>query len=88
MHEHNKSLLYSNKPKFKEDIRDTIYVDRIRNDGIYFEPIEDEHLNVVLSEIRQNARREFFRQLKMAGISIFLTAMFLLYLKEHLDDRF
>ena len=88
LHEHNKSLLYSNRPKFKEDIRDNIHVDRIRTDGVHFEIIDQDNLHQVLNQIRKNARREFIRQLKMLGISIFITAVFFMYIKDHLDQRF
>ncbi len=88
LHEHNKSLLYSNRPKFKEDIRDNIYVDRLRDDGIMFNKISEEELQKVLTKIRMNARKEFFRQLKMLAVSIVITIIILIYLKDYLDQSF
>ncbi len=88
LHEHNKSLLYSNRPKFKEDIRDNIYVDRFREDGIMFSKVTEEDLQKVLAKIRMNARKEFFRQLKMLAVSILITILILIYLKDYLDQSF
>lgn len=85
LHEHNKSLLYSNRPKFKEDIRDNIYVDRLREDGIMFSKVTEEELQKVLAKIRMNARKEIFRQLKMLAASIVITILILIYLKDYLD---
>ena len=88
LHEHNKSLLHSNKPKFKEDIRDNIYVDKIRNDGILFEKIEKEQLEKVLAQIKLNAKKELFRQFKMIAASVFITILIMIFLKDYLDQRF
>ncbi|MCP9198852.1 hypothetical protein MKO06_02970 [Gramella sp. GC03-9] len=88
LHEHNKSLLYSNRPKFKEDIRDTIHVDKIRTDGILFEKIEEDHLEKVIAQIKANAKRELFKQFKMLAISIFITIGIMIFLKDYLDQRF
>lgn len=88
LHEHNKSLLYSNKPKFKEDIRDNIYVDEIRNDGIFFEKIEQEQLEKVLKESRLKANKELFKQAKLLVISLFITLGIMIFLKDYLDQRF
>ena len=88
LHEHNKSLLYSNRPKFKEDIRENIYLDKIRNDGIGFEKFEEKELEKVITQIKLNAKKELFRQYKMLSISIFITIMIMIYLKDYLDQRF
>lgn len=88
LHEHNKSLLYSNRPKFKEDIRDNIYVDKIRMDGVLFEKIEKDQLEKVIAQIRINAKRELLKQFKMLAISIFITILIMLFLKDYLDQSF
>ena len=88
LQEHNKSLLYSNRPKFKEDLRENIHKDQVRLDGIQFHDVDHQHLETVLSEIRSNARKEIYRQLKFLVISVFITALLFLYLKDHLDNRF
>ena len=88
LHEHNKSLLYSNRPKFKEDIRDNIHVDKIRTDGVLFEKIEENQLEKVIAEIKSNAKRELLRQFKMLAISVFITILIMIFLKDYLDQRF
>ena len=88
LHEHNKSLLYSNRPKFKEDIRDNIHVDKIRTDGILFEKIEKHQFEKVIAQIKTNAKREFFRQIRFMAISIFISFLIMIYLKDYLDQRF
>lgn len=88
LHEHNKSLLYSNRPKFKEHVRENIHVDRIREDRVEYEQVNQENLKRVLAQIKQNARREVFRQLKILVVSIFITAIILFYLKDYLDHQF
>ncbi|MDR5589915.1 hypothetical protein [Christiangramia sp. SM2212] len=85
LHEHNKSLLYSNRPKFKEDIRDNIYVDKPRNDGLGLMEISEEDLELLLTAIRHKARTELNRQFKMMLASIGITIIILIYLKEYLD---
>ncbi|PTX43503.1 hypothetical protein C8P64_2031 [Christiangramia gaetbulicola] len=88
LHEHNKSLLYSNRPKFKEDIRDNIYVDKIRNDGIGQDKIDENQLKKVIAEIRFNARKELLKQFKILTLSIFITILIMAFLKDYLDQRF
>jgi len=88
LHEHNKSLLYSNRPKFKEDIRDNIYVDKIRNDGIGQDKVDENQLKKVIAEIRFNARKELLKQLKILTLSIFITILIMAFLKDYLDQRF
>lgn len=88
LQEHNKSLLYSNRPKFKEDLRENIHKDQVRLDGIQFHDVHHQHLENVLTDIRNNARKEIYRQLKYLVISVFITALLFLYLKDHLDNRF
>ena len=88
LHEHNKSLLYSNRPKFKEDIRDNIYVDKIRTDGVLFEEIEKDKLERVIAQIKANAKRELIKDFKYLAISIFITILIMIFLKDYLDQRF
>ncbi|WP_373058143.1 hypothetical protein [Zunongwangia sp. H14] len=88
LHEHNKSLLYSNRPKFKEDIRENIYIDKVRNDGLNYEKIKESELKKVLAQIKMKAKREFIKELKILGISIIITLIFLFYLKSYLDQCF
>ena len=88
LQEHNKSLLYSNRPKFKEHIRENIYVDKIRKDRVMFKKVEEEALKKVMAQIKRNARREVYKQLKTLAVSIFITVIILLYLKDYLDHRF
>lgn len=88
LHEHNKSLLYSNRPKFKEDIRDNIYVDKIRNDGIGHDKVDKNQLKKVIAEIRFNARKELLKQFKILTLSIFITILIMAFLKDYLDQRF
>ena len=64
LHEHNRSLLYSKRPKFKENLRDNIYVDKIKTDGIVFEKVAPEQLEKALAQIRIKAKREVLRQRK------------------------
>lgn len=63
LHEHNKSLLYSNRPKFKEDIRENIHIDKIRTDGILFDQIEEDRLEKVIAQIKANAQKELYLSL-------------------------
>ena len=88
LHEHNKSLLYSNRPKFKEDIRDNIYVDKIRTDGIAFAKIEKHQFDIVIAQIKARAKRELLKQFKILVISIFITILIMLFLKDYLDQTF
>ena len=88
LQEHNKSLLYSNRPKFKEDIRENIYVDKLRVDGIKFEEIETDQVNRVIAQIKLNAKREMFRQFSMLALSIIITIVIMIFLKDYLDQRF
>ncbi|MDT0643452.1 hypothetical protein RM553_11475 [Zunongwangia sp. F363] len=88
LHEHNKSLLYSNRPKFKEDLRENIYVDKIRNDGLYYKRVNENELKKVLAQIRLKARREFIKELKVLAVSIVITLIFVYYLKLYLDQCF
>lgn len=88
LHEHNKSLLYSNRPKFKEDIRDNIYVDKIRTDGVLFEEIEKDKLERVIAQIKANAKRELIKDFKYLAISIFITILIMFFLEDYLDQRF
>lgn len=88
LHEHNKSLLYSNRPKFKEDIRENIYLDKIRTDGVKFLEIEEIQVRKVIAEIKSNARKELIREFKMLLASIAITLVILFYLKEYLDHVF
>lgn len=88
LHEHNKSLLYSNRPKFKEDNRDNIYVDKLRTDGVLFQRIEKDKLDKVMAQIRLNAKKELQKQFKMVVISIFITILIMIFLKDYLDQSF
>lgn len=88
LHEHNKSLLYSNRPKFKEDIRDNIHVDKIRTDGVLFENIEKDQLERVIIQIKANAKKESLRQFKLLAISVLITIVIMIFLKDYLDQRF
>lgn len=88
LQEHNKSLLYSNRPKFKEDIRDNIHVDKIRTDGVLFEKIEKQQLERVIAQIKANAKKELVKQFKILAISIFITILIMMFLKDYLDQRF
>lgn len=88
LQEHNKSLLYSNRPKFKEDIRDNIHVDKIRTDGVLFEKIEKQQLERVIAQIKANAKKELVKQFKILAISIFITILIIMFLKDYLDQRF
>ncbi|QYA26943.1 hypothetical protein G3I01_16055 [Gramella sp. MT6] len=88
LHEHNKSLLYSNRPKFKEDIRENIYLDKIRNDGIGIDRIDENQLKKVITQIRLNAKKELYRQYKMLTVSIFIAIVIMIFLKDYLDQRF
>ena len=87
-HAHNKSLLYSNRPKFKENIRENIYVDKIRTDGIAFEKVDSKQLEKVLAQIRYKAEREVLRQRKIFIISFFITIVIVLSLNSYLDQKF
>ncbi len=87
-HAHNKSLLYSNRPKFKENIRENIYVDKIRTDGIAFEKVDKEQLEKVLAQIRIKAKREVSKQRKIFVISFFITIVIVLSLNSYLDQKF
>lgn len=77
LHEHNKSLLYSNRPKFKETIRENIHVDRIRNDGVKFEKVNEIDVKKVIAQIRNNSKKGLLRELKIILISIYLTIIIL-----------
>lgn len=88
LHEHNKSLLYSNRPKFKEDIRENIYVDKVRNDGLMFEKVNEEELIKVIAQIKLNSKKKLFTELKILSLSVFITVVFLLYLQYYLDLKF
>lgn len=88
LHGHNKSLLYSNRPKFKEHVRENIHVDRIRKDRVQYEQVDEEDLKKVLAQIKKNAQKEVYRQLKILAVSIFITAILLFYLKDYLDHQF
>ncbi|MGB7785817.1 MAG: hypothetical protein WBL27_06930 [Salinimicrobium sp.] len=88
LHEHNKSLLYSNRPKFKDNLRENIYVDRIRTDGVTFEKIEKEQLEKVIAQIRRNAKKKLLREYKIFTVSIFITAFILLFLENYLEQVF
>ena len=88
LHEHNKSLLYSNRPKFKEDIRDNIHIDKIRTDGVLFEKIEKHQLERVITEIKATAKKELIKQFQILAISIFITILIMIFLKDYLDQRF
>lgn len=88
LHEHNRSLLYSKRPKFKEDIRENIHVDKIRNDGVLFEKVDKDVLEKIIIQIKIKAKKDFFVQLKLTGISIIITAILFIYLKDCLDQRF
>lgn len=80
LHEHNKSLLYSNRPKFKEDIRENIHTDKIRTDGVLFEKVDKDQLEKVIAQIKTNAKRELLRQFKLLAISVFITLLIIIFL--------
>lgn len=88
LHEHNKSLLYSQKPKFKEDLRDPINSDRIRLDGVKFRNYSSEELELVLAEIKLNATRDLRQQYKLMVVSMIISVLIMLFLKYKLDQRF
>jgi len=73
--DHNKSMLPSNRPKFKENIRENIYKDEIPKDGIFFENISEETLNEIIKNIRYKARCEAFKQIKLVVLSILVTLL-------------
>ncbi|SDS28896.1 hypothetical protein [Gramella sp. MAR_2010_147] len=72
---HNKSLLHSNKPKFKENIRENIYRDELRQDGIFSDKIPGDILEEIIEKIRIKARNEVMRQFKLLIISIIITLL-------------
>ena len=88
LHEHNKSLLYSNRPKFKEDLRENIHIDKIRTDGILFDQIEEDRLEKVIAQIKANAQKELYKEFKMLALSIVITILILIFLKDFLDQKF
>ena len=88
LHEHNRSLLYSQKPKFKEDLRDPINSDRIRLDGVKFRNYSSEELEQILAEIKLNAARDLQHQYKLMVISSIISLLIMLFLKYKLDQRF
>ena len=88
---HNKSLLHSNKPKFKENLRENIYKDEIPEDGLLFETLPDETIEQVIIKIRSKARIENLKDLKLLIISVLIT-LFLIFLfvnkvEEELNKR-
>ena len=76
---HNKSLLHSNKPKFKENLRENIYKDEIPEDGLLFETLPEETIEQVIEKIRAKARLENLKDLKLLVISVLIT-LFLIFL--------
>jgi len=76
---HNKSLLHSNKPKFKENLRENIYKDEIPEDGLLFETLPEETIDQVIKKIRAKARLENLKDLKLLIISVLIT-LFLIFL--------
>lgn len=88
LHEHNRSLLHSQKPKFKEDLRDPINSDRLRIDGVKFSNHTPEELEQVLADIKLNAARELQQQYKLMSLSMIISVLIMLFLKYKLDQRF
>ncbi|WP_300439604.1 hypothetical protein [Christiangramia sp.] len=80
--DHNKSLLRSNKPRFKENIRENIYKDEIPEDGLLFDRIPEKSVEQVIKKIRSNARLETIKDFKLLIISI-LIILFLIFLFVH-----
>lgn len=76
---HNKSLLHSNKPKFKENLRENIYKDEFPEDGLLFETLPEETIEQVIKKIRYKARMEQLKDFKLLIISILIT-LFLIFL--------
>ena len=77
-HDHNKSMLHSNKPKFKENIRENIYKDEMPEDGVLFNKIPEDRFIQVIDSIRSNARSENIKQFKLLIISIIITLIIIL----------
>jgi len=86
-HNHNKSLLHSNKPKFKENTRKNIYTDEIPRDGILFNEIPEQNFTEIIKNIRANARLENLRQLKLLVISIILTLLILFLFVDKVEKE-
>ncbi|MCB7482126.1 hypothetical protein [Christiangramia sediminis] len=84
---HNKSLLYSNKPKFKEDLRENIHKDEMPLDGILFEKIPEKKFNEVIEKIRYKARLENIKDLKLLVISILLTLFIIFLFVEKVEEE-
>jgi len=84
---HNKSLLYSNKPKFKEDLRENIYKDEMPLDGILFEKIPEKNFQEVIEKIRYRARLENIKDLKLLVISILITLLIIFLFVEKVEKE-
>lgn len=88
LHEHNNSLLSSKRPKFRESNREIIHVDGIKEDAVLFVEIEEEVFKKVMAQIRMNAKKEFYKDLNILGVSIIITTIILIYLIDYLNQLF
>lgn len=84
---HNKSLLHSNKPKFKEDLRENIYKDEMPLDGILFDKIPEKNFNEVIEKIRYKARLENLKDLKLLVISILITLLLIFLFVDKVETE-
>ncbi len=87
-HDHNNSLLNSKRPKFREYYMEKIHVDKLREDSVPFVELEEKELKKVMTQIKANAQKEFYKELKILGISILITAVILIYLNDYLNQLF
>ena len=86
-HNHNNSLLPSNKPKFKENIRENIYKDEIQDDGVLFDSVSEEKLNTVLESIRLKAKYETIKEIKILILSIIITLLITFLFIERVEKE-
>lgn len=84
---HNISLLHSNKPKFKEDLRENIYKDEMPLDGILFDKIPEKNFNEVIEKIRYKARLENLKDLKLLVISILITLLLIFLFVDKVETE-
>ncbi|WP_157893333.1 hypothetical protein [Salegentibacter sediminis] len=65
-----------------------IHVDKLREDSVPFVELEEKELKKVMTQIKANAQKEFYKELKILGISILITAVILIYLNDYLNQLF
>jgi hypothetical protein len=76
----NRSLKPSHRNKFKDQLRDSIYVEDTDPERLYFPEVSEEELHRIKLQIRYEALRQRKKERVAYGIAIFVVLLILTFI--------